>query len=725
MHKLSTKETKPFFDKPTDRFINRELSWLEFNMRVLQEAENSHHPLLERVKFLSISASNLDEFFMVRVAGLKDQVRNKVSRVSQDGLTPQQQLDYIMISADALVKAQHLRWSLMLDALAKENVKIVSKDDLSKKDLAWLEGYFKNHLFPTLSPIAVDPAHPFPFLPNLGLALVFKVRNRALKANANFKAVVPLPPKLPRFVSIPTAKGFRLILLDEVIAMFKEFLFPNCDFGGEGIIHITRDSDLEIEDDAEDLVSNFESAVKRRRRGSIVHLKVNQEMPQSLIDFVAEEFELSADEITCSNGLVGLASIMELYDLDLPGLKFKAYQERFPERINEAGGDCFAAIAAKDLVVHHPYESFDVVVRFLQQAARDPGVIAIKQTLYRTSSDSPIVKALVEAAEAGKSVTAVVELKARFDEEANINWARNLERAGAQVVYGFVELKTHAKVSLVVRNEDDELKSYVHFGTGNYHPLTAKVYSDLSFFTCDKALCRDAVLLFNYLTGYAAPESFEKISMSPLTLRDDLVALIDKEVAFAKEGKSATIWAKMNSLIDPNIIDALYRASQAGVKIELVVRGICGLRAGIKGFSDNIRVKSMVGRFLEHARIYCFGNGYPLPSPKASVYISSADWMTRNLDHRVEVMVPIENPTVHEQVMGQILAANLKDAKQSWYLEADGSYERLEYKMSDFSAHEYFMTNPSLSGRGKALTKAQTAKQRKKIYQLFGDDTEE
>jgi polyphosphate kinase len=711
-HKI---QTKGFFDRPYDRFINRELSWLEFNSRVMEEASTPSVPLLERVKFLSISASNLDEFFMVRVAGLKEQVRNGVFETSMDGLQPAAQLEKISHKAMQLMQAQQECWRQLKDELKHEKVIVESKEALKENEIKHLKEYFLSNIFPALSPIAVDPTHPFPFLPSLGLAVVFQFKAEIDKKD--MYAVILLPSKLERFVRI--GKSDRFIMLEDVIELFQYEIFTGREISGFGIIHLTRDSDLAIEDEAEDLVSHFELAVKKRRRGRVILLKIKATTHVKLIKFVAEGLNVNVEDVIKFEESPGLDHIMELYGCNKPKLKYKPYEERFPERINDFGGDCFAAIAAKDLVIHHPYETFDVVVKFLQQAAHDPNVVAIKQTLYRTSSNSPIVKALIEAAEAGKSVTVVVELKARFDEESNIKWARNLERAGAQVVFGFVDLKTHAKVSLVVRREHNNLKSYVHFGTGNYHAVTARTYADLSYFTCNNLICTDANYLFNFLTGYSEHESFSAISISPTSMREKIMDLIFDEIEHAKAGRPANIWAKMNALIDPDIIDALYIASQAGVKIDLVVRGICGLKPGIKGFSDNIRVKSIVGRFLEHARIYCFGVGHKLPSAKSKVFISSADWMPRNLSGRVEVMVPIDNPTVHEQIMGQIMTANLKDEKQSWNLNADGTYTRAKHTSTSFSAHDYFMTNPSLSGRGKATNEADTEKQRRKIYRLF------
>lgn len=696
---------KDFFATPQDRFINRELSWLEFNDRILQEARNVSHPLLERLRFLSISAGNLDEFYMVRVAGLKDQIRHGITALSQDGLSPQKQLEKIYARSHQLMREQQECWYQLKQLLLQENIEVIEKNAVTPEDMLWLKGHFLRNIFPALTPIAIDPAHPFPFLPNLGLAVLLQLRRIGQKKK--LRAVIPLPQKLSRFILLPGKKS-RFILLEDIILLFHDLLFPSCDALRTGVIRITRDSELELSEEAEDLIRHFEHAVKQRRRGSVIRLETTISLPDMLRNFVVKKLLIVDEDVIETEDMLGLVNICELLDVNRPELKFPPYVARFPERVTDFGGDCFAAIHAKDIIIHHPYESFDVVVQFLRQAACDPSVIAIKQTLYRTSNDSEIVKALIEAAEEGKSVTAVVELKARFDEEANIRLARDLERAGVQVVYGIVGLKTHGKISLVVRRVGEGLRSYVHFGTGNYHPITAKSYSDLSFFTCDKALCNDAAHLFNYLTGYSPPAAFEKIAMAPLTLREKLLTLIEEEVSHAKAGRPASIWIKVNAMVDSSLIDALYYASQQGVSIDLVVRGICSLRPGIKGFSDNIRVKSIVGRFLEHARIYCFGAGNMLPSPRAKVFIASADCMQRNFFRRVEVLTPIENDTVHEQVMGQIMAANLKDQKQSWALEADGSYKRFPFDVESFSAHDFFMTNPSLSGRGTALNKGKT-----------------
>lgn len=690
-----------------ERFFNRELSWLAFNRRVLAEAVNPDYPLLERLRFLSISGSNLDEFMMVRVAGIAAQVRRQIDELSIDGKTPQQQLGALLDAVKDLIDSQQDVLADLKDELAEAGIRIIDNDALNKGEAEWLRDYFEEHVVPVLTPQAIDPAHPFPFIANQGTGILFQLQRTA--DGAAVTEMILIPPALPRFVRLPGPKA-SWVGIEELVRRHATLLFPGFKILGNGTFRVLRDSDIEIEEDAEDLVRYFRTAIQRRRRGKVILLHLQENFDADAEKLLRQQLRLDHALVIKSRGLLAISGLSAVIEEDRQDLKFDPYNPRYPERILEHDGDCFSAIREKDLVIHHPYESFEVVIDFLRQAAADPDVVAIKQTLYRAGKQSAVIAALIAAAEAGKSVTAVVELKARFDEEQNLMWAAQLERAGVQVIYGFVDWKTHAKVSMVVRREAQSnggsgYRTYCHFGTGNYHPITARIYTDLSFFTADPRMGRDAGQLFNFVTGYVEPKHTELLAISPINLRERLYECIEREVTLAKKGRPAMIWAKLNQLTDPDLIDRLYLASMAGVEIRLVVRGICCLKPGVPGLSETIEVKSIIGRFLEHSRIWAFGNGANLPNKRARVFISSADGMSRNMGRRVEVLVPVKNPTVHDQILDQVMLANLLDTEQSWELGPDGEYERFEKGDPSFNLHGYFMTNPSLSGRGAALSK--------------------
>ena len=686
-------------------YFNRELSWLSFNERVLAEACNKQYPLLERLRFLSISGSNLDEFMMIRVAGLVGQVQRGIDKPAIDGRTPGQQLKAIRARLFEISTRQQDIWRDLHDRLAETDIHIADEQRVSRAAHEWLEAFFLEEILPVITPQALDPAHPFPFIHNEGKGLLFTLTRDA--DGEEITEMVIIPSALPRFVRVPSNVADPgeaiFISIASLIQRYAKKLFLGFTIKGDGMFRVLRDSDIEIEEEAEDLVRTFRSAIQRRRRGQVIQLELEDDFDPQAEGILMEQLGVHEAAVIKTDGMIGIDGLAEIVSEDRPDLKFDSYSPRYPERIREHDGDAFSAIREKDIIIHHPYESFEVVVDFIKQAAEDPDVVAIKQTLYRAGSQSAVINALIDAADRGKSVTAVVELKARFDEEQNLTWATKLERAGVQVIYGFTDWKTHAKCAMIVRREDDGFRTYCHFGTGNYHPVTAKVYTDLSFFTASPKLGRDAAKMFNFVTGYVEPNSLEKISIAPLNLREELYGRIDNEIANAARGEPAAIWMKANQITDRGMIDRLYAASDAGVSVELLCRGICSLRPGVDGLSENIRVKSIIGRFLEHSRIYAFANGQAMPSIEAQVFVSSADLMGRNLDRRVESLIPIPKGTVHDQVLQQVLLANMLDNEQSWWLHGDGSYSRVDAEDKPFNCHRYFMTNPSLSGRGEAL----------------------
>ena len=679
-----------------NRYFNRELSWLAFNERVLALAEDRTLPLAERLRFVSISADNLHEFFMVRIAGLRQLHQRGVHRVPVEDTEIEMLLSLLHQRSSALMDKQNRLLAALITAFRAENIFILDEAPNDSEDLEWLEMHFITNILPLLTPTTLDPAHPFPFFHNQGKGMLFELADTHKK---RVHGVILLPENLGRFVKLP-GNNLRFVLVEAVIKAFIGKIYTKHVLKSSSVFSIIRDSEIEIDDEANDLINEFETALRARKRGSVVLMTLTSDASASTLKLLCQAMAIGKDRCFGSDGPVSLNNFAELISYMPKHLLYPTFNPRIPQRIRDFDGDCFAAIRNKDFVVHHPYESFEVVVRFLQQAARDPDVLAIRQTLYRTTPDSPIVRTLIEAAESGKSVTAVIELKARFDEKNNILLARDLERAGVHIAYGLTDLKIHAKMSAVVRRESGRLVTYTHLGTGNYHSITAKVYTDLSYFTCDRDVGRDVYEVFKYLTSHVHPEKLKKSFISPHQSMPRLSNLIDAEIVAAGEGKPSGIWVKCNAIVDRNLIDKLYEASCAGVKIEIIARGICCLRPGIKGLSENITVKSIVGRYLEHGRVYAFANGGKFGSSKNLVFMSSADLMPRNLLRRVEMFVQLENPTVRKQVINQILTALLQDEKNSWFLMPDGSYRHPETGPDSFSAHDYFIANPSLSGAG-------------------------
>lgn len=707
---MNTKELFKKYSKP-ENFINRDLSWVEFNRRVLEEALDKDLPLLEKVKFISIFCSNLDEFYMIRISGIKEQIAVNVSEPSIDGLTPIEQLKKVEKAIKPLLKTLDNYWiNEIVPALKEYNICLLSFNDISESDKEKLTDYFKKEIYPVLTPLAFDPGRPFPYISNLSLSLAILIQ----KPNGeNHFARVKVPSILPRMLQIDhiteqkkssgTNGNFsaNYIWLGDLIKANLNLLFPGMEIVEAHRFRITRDTDLELqEDEADDLLSVIEETIKQRRFGSVVRLEVGHPMPDFMLDTLVENLQITRDDVHLSDGPLGLSDVMSLYKLPLHQLKEKPYYPVIP-KVFEEEEDIFSIIRQKDLLLHHPYHSFVPVIDFIKKAARDPEVLAIKQTLYRVGPDSPIVKCLIEAAEMGKQVAVLVELKARFDEENNIYWARELEKVGVHVVYGLVGLKTHAKMTLVVRREYDGVKRYVHLATGNYNASTAKLYTDFGLFTCDEDICSDVSEIFNFLTGYSKQKDYKKLFVSPVNMRESFLQLIKREIDYAKSGKDAKIIMKLNSLVDPAVICALYEASNCGVEIKLIVRGVCSLVPGVKGLSENIEVRSIVGRFLEHSRVFYFHN-----DGKEEIYLSSADMMQRNLDRRVEIAFPIENARLKDEILKALVKVQLKDNVKARVLQPDGNYILAENKDAEklINSQEWLM-NHALKATGVRIQK--------------------
>ncbi|MCX7772390.1 MAG: RNA degradosome polyphosphate kinase [Clostridia bacterium] len=693
-------ETKDF--SQPEFYLNRELSWLEFNQRVLDEADDSTNPLFERLKFLGIVNSNLDEFFMVRVGSLHDQINAGYNKADSSGLTPEAQLSLISQRVQRMVGELYDLWNdRLVPALKKNGVRLLMPDELNKSQKAYLSQYFDDIIYPVLTPMAVDSSRPFPWLQNKAINIGVLVENSE-EGEDDIFATIQVPAVFSRLVELSDKEDDKkvFILLEHVITLFIDRLFTGKTIKAACVYRITRNGDLAIdEDEAEDLLLEIEKTIKQRRWGQAVRLEISRDTHKDLLDILQDRLEIEDAFVFKAGGPLDLTCLLKLYGIQ--GFERKKYPVYEPQKPSDlvGKGDIFEAIREKDILLHHPYESFDPIVNMIKEAARDPRVLAIKQTLYRVSGKSPIVKALAEAADLGKQVTVLVELKARFDEENNIQWAKSLEKAGCHVIYGLVGLKTHCKITLIVRMEDDGINRYVHLSTGNYNDVTAKIYTDLGLLTCNKYIGEDASTVFNALSGYTERPRLSKLVMAPTMLRHKFVCLIEREIKNASMGKNAGIRAKLNSLVDPGIIELLYKASQAGVKIELLVRGMCSLRPNLPGVSENIQVKSIVGRYLEHSRIYCFENG-----GDEEIYLSSADWMERNLDRRVELLIPVEDEDAKDRIK-DVLDTYMRDNVKTRVLGSDGLYQLVGCRgvARRLSAQDFFMNEALLKAKDETL----------------------
>ena len=700
-------KSKALVDKNSPRrFFNRQLSRLCFQKRLLEEADNKAHPLLERLRFLSLSGADLEAFYLTRVAPLRRRVEAGFEKLGPDGLAPKEQLRKVRKLVVELNLEQARIWARLRVDLAGQNFHIIDERELGSQDHKWLKNHFIENIFAVLTPIAVDPAHSFPFIANRGMTLGLELAKSGAADHVIY-ALVPLPRQLTRFILLPEKDGFediRFIRLETVVTLFINDLFPSLDVQAHGVFRLLRDSKVKHAKRAENLEHSFEPVLQKRRHGEVILLEFEQSTARHLRRFIVDKLQVGENKVQVEEGMVGLLDFSQLIVKDRADLLFAAFTPRYPERLRAQGGDIFSTIGQKEFIVHHPYESLNVVLHFLRQAVNDPDIVSIKWMLDQTSDDPAIIKALKDAAQSGTSVTAIMTLRNGSDKEAKMACIHDLESVGVYVLHGSAAVKTDAKLAQIMRREHGTLKSYIHIGTGNDHPVADKIYTDLSYFTDDPVLGRDVSRIFNTITGGAPPAELEAMSISPDGIRDRMIDHIREEIYHAKEGRPAQIWLKMNALDDLQIIDALYEASYAGVGIDLVIKGICRLRPGLAGLSENIRVKSVMGRFLEHSRIYCFGAGHGLPSDKSVVYISSADMVDENMDRQIEVMVPISGRRVHQKIMEQIMQAYLADNQQSWHILSDGVSRRFDLQEGTkaFNAHKYFMNDPSLSGRGKS-----------------------